>query len=135
LWIEARNEDPIQREKRSFIADTKYKIVYSDPGDPKHGISQTDLYQMVAYAMRFNVLEIKLFYPNTILARQPASGKIEVHNALAGNQCITITTHQLPIIHKELFKESLKPELSLESLFEGTRMELKKALEEALELL
>jgi len=30
---------------KSLIADTKYKIVYSDESDPKKGISQNDLYK------------------------------------------------------------------------------------------
>src|SRR5690606_38243691 len=49
---------------RRIIADTKYKIVYSDEKDPKKGISQNDLYQMIAYAIRFNTTEIVLYYPN-----------------------------------------------------------------------
>ena len=58
LWLKTMN--------KSLIADTKYKIVYSDESDPKKGISQNDLYQMLAYAVRFEVDEIILFYPNTI---------------------------------------------------------------------
>ena len=53
LWIKS--------DHKSVIADTKYKIVYSDEKDPKKGISQNDLYQMLAYAIRFKVDEIILF--------------------------------------------------------------------------
>jgi 5-methylcytosine-specific restriction enzyme subunit McrC len=134
LWIETTYADQQKTIKRSFIADTKYKIVYSDGDDLKHGISQSDLYQMLAYAMRFKVDEIKLFYPNTLVTAQLASGEIIIQDALAGNHPIRITTHQLPIIRHALFNESLQPELSLAALFEDTRMELKKALEVALEL-
>ena len=56
----------LKTDHKSLIADTKYKIVYSDEKDPKKGISQNDLYQMLAYAVRFEVDEIILFYPNTI---------------------------------------------------------------------
>lgn len=45
-----------------FMADTKYKMAYADETDPKKGISQNDLYQMVAYAIRFNTTDIKLSY-------------------------------------------------------------------------
>jgi len=58
LWLKTND--------KSLIADTKYKIVYSDEKDPKKGISQNDLYQMLAYAVRFEVDEIILFYPVTI---------------------------------------------------------------------
>src|SRR5690606_2420023 len=46
---------------KRIIADTKYKLVYYDNLDPKKGISQSDLYQMLAYAVRFGIQEIKLF--------------------------------------------------------------------------
>ena len=36
----------ISSASRDFIADTKYKIIYSDKKDTKNGISQNDLYQM-----------------------------------------------------------------------------------------
>jgi 5-methylcytosine-specific restriction enzyme subunit McrC len=109
--------------------------VYSDGDDPKHGISQTDLYQMITYAIRFGVDEIKLFYPNTLLTTQLASGELIIHDTLAGNQRIRITTHQLPIIHNTLFKESLQTDASLGAIFEITRMELKRSLELVLKVL
>ena len=56
----------LELENKHVIADTKYKIVYSDDKDPKKGISQNDLYQMLAYAVRFKINEIVLYYPNTI---------------------------------------------------------------------
>jgi len=33
----------LETEERKIIADTKYKIVYSDEEDPKKGVSQSDL--------------------------------------------------------------------------------------------
>ncbi len=48
----------LKTDYKSLIADTKYKIVYSDEKDPKKGISQIDLYQMLAYAIRFDINEI-----------------------------------------------------------------------------
>jgi 5-methylcytosine-specific restriction enzyme subunit McrC len=135
LWLEINGSDPQHPVKRSFIADTKYKIVYSDGTDPKHGISQTDLYQMITYAIRFGVDKIKLFYPNTLLTTQLASGELIIHDTLAGNQRISVTTHQLPIIHLTLFKESLETDASLSAMFDGPRMELKRSLELALKVL
>jgi 5-methylcytosine-specific restriction enzyme subunit McrC len=51
--------------KPTIILDTKYKIL-RNPTDPKKGVSQGDLYQMVAYAVRYNVNNIILLYPSTI---------------------------------------------------------------------
>ncbi|WP_271855122.1 McrC family protein [Patiriisocius marinus] len=91
---------------KNIIADTKYKIVYADSTDPKKGISQADLYQMLAYAMRFKVSEIILFYPNTINMQSPNASEILIIDKLADNKEIQIRSHQLPIINFELFNEN-----------------------------
>lgn len=44
------------------ILDTKWKIPDSNE-DKKHGITQSDLYQMFAYACKFKIHDIKLIYP------------------------------------------------------------------------
>ena len=44
------------------ILDTKWKIPDSNE-DKKHGIAQSDLYQMFAYACKFKIYDIKLVYP------------------------------------------------------------------------
>ena len=108
-----------------YIADTKYKMVYSDSTDKKNGVSQNDLYQMVSYAVRFNIKEVKLFYPATI--KSPTNhfmGSIVVEDRLADNEQINIETHQLNII-----ETNLEDELSFAENFEGLRMELKGYLE------
>lgn len=69
---------------RSVIADTKYKIVYSDDKDPKKGISQSDLYQMLAYAVRFKIEEVILFFPNTIQGYQEQVSEVFIEDELAG---------------------------------------------------
>jgi 5-methylcytosine-specific restriction enzyme subunit McrC len=45
-----------------LIIDTKYKLRQRGE-DPKRGISQTDLYQMLAYAIRHNCKKVLLLYP------------------------------------------------------------------------
>lgn len=113
---------------KKIIADTKYKIVYSDDKDPKNGISQSDLYQMVAYAIRFDIQEIKLLYPNTVAmdCQQVATIKIKV--TLADNKEITITAHQLPIIDNTITIATLLQHDKLLDCFEGLRVELKEKL-------
>ena len=116
LWIELAN--------KSLVADTKYKIVYSDDKDPKKGISQNDLYQMLAYAVRFEVDEIILFYPNTLKQDQEENTQMIIKDALANGKEITIKAFQLPIINREIFEEEYNPKLKLGELFSNVRLNL-----------
>ncbi len=124
----------LKTELKSLIADTKYKIVYSDENDPKKGISQTDLYQMLAYAVRFEVNEIILFYPDTMKHNQENSTEIIIEDALANNQEISIKAFQLPIINKALLSKALESKTDLKELFETTIIELKQKILKILNL-
>ena len=119
----------IKTAKKSLVADTKYKIVYSDDKDPKKGISQNDLYQMLAYAVRFEVDEIILFYPNTLKQDQEENTKMIIKDALANGKEITIKAFQLPIINREIFEEEYNPRLKLSELFGKVRLTLINKLE------
>jgi 5-methylcytosine-specific restriction enzyme subunit McrC len=44
-----------------FIADTKWKLL--DASDSKYGVSQTDIYQMLAYGTQYNCQRLALVYP------------------------------------------------------------------------
>ena len=50
---------------KKIIVDAKYKL-RQDKGDGKYGISQNDLYQMLAYAIRTYCQDIVLFYPTKL---------------------------------------------------------------------
>jgi len=113
--------------KRS-IADTKYKIVYSDDTDPKKGISQNDLYQMLAYAIRFKVDEIILFYPNTLKQNQEEKTELTIKDALANNKEVLIKAFQLPIINRYILESELDLKIDLLEMFESTRISLKDKL-------
>jgi 5-methylcytosine-specific restriction enzyme subunit McrC len=115
----------LKTEEKSLIADTKYKIVYSDEKDPKKGISQNDLYQMLAYAVRFEVDEIILFYPNTFKQAQEDNTELTIKDALAQDKEISVQAFQLPIINRELLSAELESKTDLNDLFETTREELK----------
>lgn len=52
LWIKNQN----------IICDTKWKII-NDKKEEKYGISQSDMYQMWAYATKFKAKKIVLIYP------------------------------------------------------------------------
>ena len=124
LWLKTK--------EKSLIADTKYKIVYSDEKDPKRGISQNDLYQMLAYAIRFEVDEIILLYPNTLRAVQADNSQLIIKDKLAQGKEISIRAFQLPIINRELLNLELKANRGLKELFENTKEELKIKLKTAL---
>ena len=122
----------LKTDHKSLIADTKYKIVYSDERDPKKGISQNDLYQMLAYAVRFEVDEIILFYPNTIKQGQEEETELIIKDTLADGKEISIRAFQLPIINKELLETDLEAKTDLSELFESTRQELINKIEKIL---
>ncbi|PKG24272.1 McrC family protein [Niallia nealsonii] len=52
----------IEKENRRIILDTKWKRLRNEPRY-NYGISQTDMYQMYAYAKKYNTNEIWLLYP------------------------------------------------------------------------
>ena len=122
----------LKTDHKSLIADTKYKIVYSDEKDPKKGISQNDLYQMLAYAVRFEVDEIILFYPNTIKQGQEEETELTIKDALADGKEISIRAFQLPIINRALLETDLEAKTDLSELFESTRQELINKIEKIL---
>lgn len=122
----------LKTSSKSLIADTKYKIVYSNEKDPKKGISQNDLYQMIAYAVRFNVEEIILFYPNTLKKGQEDETELIIKDALADGREITIKAFQLPIINRELLDRELIVQADLSELFELTKQKLIKRIDRIL---
>jgi 5-methylcytosine-specific restriction enzyme subunit McrC len=124
LWLET--------DKKPFIADAKYKIVYSDEKDPKKGISQSDLYQMLAYAVRFKIDEIILFYPNTMKQNQEGKVRLSIKDALADNKEISINAYQLPIISRNFLNYQFDEFNNLKELFEPTKKMLISKLEEVL---
>lgn len=117
---------------KNIIADTKYKIVYADSTDPKKGISQSDLYQMLAYAVRFNVSEIVLFYPNTIKMQVPGTSEILIIDKLADDKEIQIKSYQLPIINFEMFKADYKNEKDIHLDFKEVKENLIAQIEKVI---
>ena len=111
----------LEANEKSFIADTKYKIVYSDEKDPKKGISQTDLYQMSAYAIRFNSDKILLFYPNTVVDNQERFTELIIKDTLAGDKEINVKVFQLPVINKEILNLDIDRNKDLNELFEDSK--------------
>jgi 5-methylcytosine-specific restriction enzyme subunit McrC len=122
----------LKTNHNSIIADTKYKIVYSGEKDPKKGIAQSDIYQMLAYAIRFKVDQIILFYPNTITCQQDNSTEIIIKDAFAAEKDIHLSAFQLPVINKVLLQEELDYSTGLNEVFSNTKIILKKRIEDIL---
>jgi 5-methylcytosine-specific restriction enzyme subunit McrC len=57
--------DIMLRRGREIVAiiDTKWKKLSTDPLDRKHGVSQADVYQLMAYARLYRTAELMLLYP------------------------------------------------------------------------
>jgi len=58
----------LETNKKIYIYDTKWKKISNNKGDNNYGISQNDIYQMLAYAIRYSrekkkPVEIYLIYP------------------------------------------------------------------------
>lgn len=117
---------------KKIIADTKYKIIYGDANDSKNGISQNDLYQMLAYAIRFKINEIKLFYPDTIKDYHEEETEIIIKDELANGIAINIKSFQLPIINRELINKKEIAEIELTKMFYDTKIRLKERIEKIL---
>ena len=113
---------------KKIIADTKYKMVYDDSVDKKNGISQNDLYQMVAYAIRFKATDIKLLYPNSVKNSTTHLKKIEILDELANKEKITITAHQLTVMDANL--SVTNSSIKLSEHFEVLRINLIQELRE-----
>ena len=98
------------------VVDTKYKVRKYDPTDPKTGISQTDLYQMVSYALRRNTRQVVLLYPLAYGQKPSLVQDFTVTSALMAepDQPIHIQAVDLTVtgISKEAILDQLLPELS-----------------------
>jgi len=117
---------------KRLIADAKYKIIYSNDNDPKKGVSQSDLYQMLAYAVRFDITEIILFYPNMLVEADEQESEIIIEDTLANNKKVTIRSIQLPVIDREVYSNIFASNRSLNDIFEQTKTELKLKIESIL---
>lgn len=57
--------------KPKFILDTKWKRINENDSDPKHGISQADMYQLFAYGKKYGCRHVAIVYPKTNRFREP----------------------------------------------------------------
>jgi 5-methylcytosine-specific restriction enzyme subunit McrC len=82
--------------KRKVIIDTKYKIrPDSFKTDPKKGVAQSDLYQMVSYAFKRGCTDIILVYPNLSDTINTADS-FEIISGFDGADKVNITAMEIP---------------------------------------
>lgn len=100
IFLTAKDET-----KRKIIIDTKYKLREFDyKNDPKKGISQSDLYQMVSYAFRRGCTDIVLAYPNLSESLQ-IPDNFEIISGFEGKERVSVTAIEIPFWSLTDFKE------------------------------
>ncbi|WP_423905996.1 McrC family protein [Candidatus Spongiihabitans sp.] len=55
----------LKNNQAQFILDTKWKSINKENTDSKHGINQTDMYQLYAYGKKYKCNTVALIYPQT----------------------------------------------------------------------
>ena len=94
-----------------LIVDTKYKI--RDSKDNKKGISQGDMYQMLAYAIRRNTGQVLLIYPKKNGDMNDEIDTFTIADTFALDKLITIKAADIDICCEE---EEIK--IQFEKVFE-----------------
>ena len=67
-----------------FVLDAKWKKINGDSEDPKHGISQDDVYQLYSYGRKFGCAKVALIYPKTPEFDSPL--RYEFNDRVAGQR-------------------------------------------------
>lgn len=75
----------------AVIIDTKWKRLKNNWDDPKHGISQADIYQMMAYGQLYNCNRLILLYPHHFELERP-EGISSLNRVLGTNMEISVST-------------------------------------------
>ena len=128
------NDIVVKLEDKSYILfDTKYKkiyntkIQYEENIDPVYNISQSDIYQMVSYAVGSGISEIGLIYPELPFESKKNEMPIyEIEDKFSSNTVIRIHPLKVDIVHSDTINMQL--EGKLENLFYETNQRLIKQL-------
>lgn len=108
----------LRLSNKQVIADTKYKLLNNNP-KKKWGISQGDMYQMVSYAIRFDIKEVMLIYPKSLSQSNFTNHEFTILDELSGQQII-IKTELINIIDLEILTEGV----SLQETFAALKLYL-----------
>jgi 5-methylcytosine-specific restriction enzyme subunit McrC len=118
----------IKKNNKCYIADTKYKFLVYKSTDKKNIVYSNDLYQMVTYAIRFNIDTILLLYPNTINYDSDNNYEILINDLLAENKNITVKVIILPILNIDILIQNIDESICIDDMFSETRISLKNAI-------
>lgn len=110
----------VHQTSKSFIADSKYKLIY----EGSKGISQSDLYQMLAYAVRHKADQIKLFYPNWTEGTNKDFSRISIRDEFTSNVEVHIDINQVHIAAVD--HEKWNQHVPIRELFKEVKKQLKK---------
>ena len=81
-----------------FVLDAKWKKINGDGKDPKHGISQDDVYQLYSYGRKFGCAKVALIYPKT--RKFASSLRYEFQDEVAG-QGLTLLCIPFDVLDSE----------------------------------
>lgn len=124
------NDIVVKLEDNSFILfDTKYKKIYNtniqdeEDIDPVYNISQSDIYQMVSYAVGSGISDIGLIYPT--IPGELASSELpiyEIDDEFTDETIIKIHPFKVDIVHEDGL--AMEVNGKLENIFEKTNEKL-----------
>ena len=109
-------------------------MVYEDPDDPKNGISQSDLYQVLAYAVRYKIDEVALLYPDTLHNYHSDVSGFTIRDEFADQIDVRVTAWQLPVINRELMNGEYRKGKKLGEAFEVLEEKLRSRIQMVLSL-
>ena len=84
-----------------FVLDAKWKKeIDNDSKDPKHGVSQADIYQLYSYGRKFGCAKVALIYPRTRAFDSPL--RYEFKDSVAGTgQGLTLLCFPFDVVRPE----------------------------------
>ena len=95
--FQIKNDIILQNPK--LVIDTKYKIRHKK--DSKKGISQTDMYQMLAYSIRREIDQVLLIYPKKNGEEKSGMDIFTIADKFASDRLITIKAADIDICCEE----------------------------------
>ena len=80
-----------------IVFNTKYKL-RDNKNDSKHGVSQSDMYQMISYGFKRGVENLYLLYPNSEDAKEMQYNEISftVQSGFNGDTALNIKAIDVP---------------------------------------
>jgi 5-methylcytosine-specific restriction enzyme subunit McrC len=119
-----------------IIFDTKYKKLISKDGeeddsfDADYNVSQTDIYQMVSYAVASGISDIALIYPVLPFEKQTKELSIyEIEDSFTNGTIIRVHLFIVDIIHENVLELNINEKL--ENIFESSNQRLINQLNQA----